>query len=101
MVDGYVYLVYHLISKVHKIHLTLGNQPISHIEINGCHGEDIPGIISRAFLGYNSKIAHTTAKPFSVGSFINFLDHKILNLEGIFSDCLIITPCSPLKAGRG
>lgn len=83
--------VYHLISKVHRIHLTLGNQPINNIGINGCHGEDIPGIISRTFLGYNSKIAYTTAKPFSLDSLINHLDHQVFHLKR-FLEFLIISP---------
>lgn len=50
-------LAYHLVSKVPEIHLTLENQPINHSEINGCHSDNIPRIVSRTFLGYNSKTA--------------------------------------------
>lgn len=76
-------LAYHIVSKVPEIHLTLGNQPINHIEINGCHSDNIPRIVSRTFLGYNSKIAQKQQLNLSAWQLIDSLDHKILNLEGI------------------
>lgn len=59
----------------------LGNQLINHIAINGCHGKDIPGIISRTFFGHPSKIAHRQpAKCFIMGSLGACMDRKILDL---------------------
>lgn len=52
------------------------------------------------FLVTKAKLSQKTAKCFSLGSLVESVGYKILDLEGIFRYYLILAPYHPLKMGK-